>query len=166
MPRRLPHTSPELDAQEQDPRDWWAALSTTCRELLDSAAADTHVLAIAVGGQAPTLVPVDTELCPTHPAITWLDPRPSTEAERLYARLGQPVPVWGSWPAQAAWFARARPEALRRTRWLLGTPDYLTSRLMGAPSALLSVSEAELAAGELDGRYFPEPWTPGEVIGR
>ena len=27
---------------------------------------------------------------------------------------------------------------------------------MGAPTALLSVSEAELAAGELDGRYFPE----------
>jgi xylulokinase len=161
-----PVTSPEPDAQEQDPQDWWSALSTTCRELLDHQTSDMHVLAVAVGGQAPTLVPVDADLRPTHAAITWLDPRPSAEAERLFARLGQPVPVWGSWPAQAAWFARARPAAMRRTRWLLGAPDYLTSRLIGAPTALLSVTHAELTAGELDSRYFPEAWVPGEIIGR
>jgi xylulokinase len=160
-----PITSPDPDAQEQDPRDWWAALTTVCHELLDGAAARARVLAVAIGGQAPTLVPVDADLSPTHPAITWLDPRPSSEAQRLYTKLGQTVPVWGSWPAQAAWFARARPDAMRRTRWLLGTPDYLTSRLIGEAAALLSVSEAELKAGELDARYFPEAWTPGEIIG-
>ncbi|HEY2595346.1 MAG TPA: FGGY-family carbohydrate kinase [Chloroflexota bacterium] len=156
-------TSPEGDAQEQDPRDWWAALASTCRDLLEATPA--RVLAVAIGGQAPTLVPVDADLNPTHPAITWLDPRPSGEAERLYARLGQPVPVWGSWPAQAAWFTRNRPAALERTRWLLGCPDYLTSRLIGAPTALLAITNAELAAGELERRYFPEAWRPGEVIG-
>jgi xylulokinase len=156
-------TSPEDDAQEQDPRHWWAALSTTCHQVLDDAR--VHVQAVAVGGQAPTLAPVDANLLPTHPAITWLDPRPSAEAEQLYARLGQPVPVWGSWPAQAAWFTRNRTDALRRTRWLLGCPDYLTSRLVCAPTALLSVTDAELAAGELDPRYFPEAWIPGGVIG-
>ncbi|MBV9581883.1 MAG: hypothetical protein JO057_25155, partial [Chloroflexi bacterium] len=156
-------TSPEDDAHEQDPRDWWTALAETCRALLEDS--EIRVLAVAVGGQAPTLVPVDADLQPTHPAITWLDPRPSGEAERLYARLGQSVPVWGSWPAQAAWFTRSRTDALRRTRWLLGCPDYLTSRLICAPAALLSVTDAELAAGELDGQYFPAAWTPGAVIG-
>ncbi|MBV9578432.1 MAG: hypothetical protein JO057_07580, partial [Chloroflexi bacterium] len=67
--------------------------------------------------------------------------------------------------AQAAWFTRSRTDALRRTRWLLGCPDYLTSRLICAPAALLSVTDAELAAGELDGQYFPAAWTPGAVIG-
>ena len=158
-----PVTSPEADAQEQDPRDWWAALGDTCRVLLES----THVRvqAVAVGGQAPTLAPVDADLNPTHPAITWLDPRPSAEAERLYARLGESVPVWGSWPAQAAWFSRYRPEALRQTRWFLGAPDYLSARLIGAPTALLAITDAELAAGELDARYFPSAWTPGQIIG-
>ncbi|HEY1297898.1 MAG TPA: FGGY-family carbohydrate kinase [Chloroflexota bacterium] len=156
--------SPADDAQEQDPLDWWAALSTTCREIMH--ASDAHVLALAVAGQAPTLVPVDADLKPTHPAISWLDPRPSAEAQQLYARLGQTVPVWGSWPAQAAWFTHNRPEALRRTRWLLGCPDFLTSRLVCAPTALLSITEAELTAGGLDRRYFPEAWTPGRVIGR
>ncbi|MBV9597088.1 MAG: hypothetical protein JOZ87_09495 [Chloroflexi bacterium] len=156
-------SSPEHDAREQDPREWWTALATTCRELLEHAG--VHVLAVAVGGQAPTLVPVDADLNPTYAAITWLDPRSSAEAERLYARLGQPVPVWGSWPAQAAWFSRNRPDEVGRTRWLLGCPDYLTSRLMCAPAALLSVTDAELAAAELDREYFPTAWTPGRVIG-
>jgi xylulokinase len=158
-------TSQQSDAREQDPRDWWAALVRTCHELLDQAPSGTRVLGVSIGGQAPTLVAVDAELRPTHPAITWLDPRPSAEAKRLYARLGQPVPVWGSWPAQCAWFARNRVEAMQRTRWFFGTPDYLTSKLIGSPSALLFVSEAELEAAELDGSRFPPAWTPGTLVG-
>src|SRR5689334_2658432 len=98
--------SPRPDAREQDPDAWWAALCSVCSELLNGAPADTKVLAVAIGGQAPALVATDAHLQPTHSAISWLDPRPSREAERMYARLGQPVPVWGSWPSQAAWFAR------------------------------------------------------------
>jgi xylulokinase len=159
-------SSPEPDAREQDPRDWWTALAATCRELLDQAPPDTRILSVAIGGQAPTLAAVDEELEPTHAAVTWLDPRPSAEAERLYARLGQPVPVWGSWPSQAAWFARNRPEAMSRTRWFLGVPDYITSRLIGRPVALLSLSQAELDSADLDGAFFPKVWTPGAVVGR
>src|SRR5690348_16649038 len=79
-------------ARQPCPRDWWTALGVACRELLEHAPADTRVLALAIGGQAPTLVATDADLEPPHAAITWLDPRPSGEAERLYARLGQPVP--------------------------------------------------------------------------
>jgi xylulokinase len=158
-------SSPEPDAREQDPRDWWTALASTCRDLLEHAPPATRVLSVAIGGQAPTLAPTDADLEPTHPAITWLDPRPSAEAERLYARLGQAVPVWGSWPGQCAWFLRNRPEALGRTRWLFNCPDYLTSRLTGHPVALLPVTAEELDAADLDGALFPPPWTPGSVVG-
>ena len=149
-------------ASQQDPRDWWSAFASACRDLIQPG---VNLRAVCVGGQAPTLVPVDEHLEPTHPAITWLDSRPSHETERLYARLGQPVPVWGSWPGQAAWFVHHRPEELRQTRWILGAPDYLVSRLIGAPRALLSLNGAELEAGELDARWFPLPWTPGETVG-
>jgi xylulokinase len=158
-------SSPEPDAREQDPRDWWSALSSTCRDLLEHAPPDTRVLSVAIGGQAPTLAPTDADLEPTHPAITWLDPRPSAEAERLYQRLGQAVPVWGSWPGQSAWFVHNRPEALGRTRWLFNCPDYLTSRLIGHPVALLAVTAEELEAAEMDGALFPPVWTPGTVVG-
>jgi xylulokinase len=158
-------SSPEPDAREQDPRDWWTALSSTCRDLLEHAPRDTRVLAVAIGGQAPTLAPTDAALEPTHPAITWLDPRPSAEAERLYQRLGQAVPVWGSWPGQSAWFVHNRPDALSRTRWLFNCPDYLTSRLIGQPVALLAITPEELEAAEMDGALFPPAWTPGTVVG-
>lgn len=148
---------------EQNPRDWWNALADASSDLVDDRA--IQIRAIAIGGQAPTLVPVDDNLEPTHAAITWLDPRTSDEAARLYARLGQTVPVWGSWPAQAAWFVRNRVEALQRTRWFLGAPDYILSRLICAPSALLALTPAELEAGDLDARWFPPVWKPGEVVG-
>lgn len=157
--------SPQPDAREQDANAWWAALCSVCTELLDRAPADTRVLAVAIGGQAPALVATDADLQPTHAAISWLDPRPSCEAERMYARLGQPVPVWGSWPSQAAWFARNQPEAMRTTRWFLGCPDFLTSRLVGTATALLSISEPELEAADLDATFFPPAWTPGTVVG-
>jgi xylulokinase len=153
------------NAREQNPRDWWTALAATCRRLLDQAPPATRVLAVGVGGQAPTLVPTDADLQPTHRAITWLDPRTAPDAERLYARLGEPVPVWGSWPAQAVWFVGNCPQEMRRTRWLLGCPDYVVSRLIGRPVALLSLSTAELDAGDLDGTLFPPAWTPGAIAG-
>jgi xylulokinase len=157
-------SSPEPDAREQDPREWWQALATVCRDLGSRSRA--RILAVAIAGQAPTLAPVDANLEPTHPAITWLDPRTSADAERLYSRLGQLVPVWGSWPGQAAWFLRHRPAAAASTRWLLGCPDYLTSRLICRATALLPVTPEELEAGELDGALFPPAWTPATVLGQ
>jgi xylulokinase len=160
-----PLSVPEEDANEQNPEDWWTALAKTSRELLTVLGDANRLIAVCIGGQAPTLAPTDDDFRPSHPAITWLDSRPSAEADRMYARLSQPVPVWGSWPSQAAWFMHNRPEALRRTRWLFGCPDYLASRLTRTPAALLSISDGEIEAGDLDPFLIPPAWTPGQVIG-
>src|SRR5260370_10436379 len=125
----------------------------------------SRLAAISIGGQAPTLVAADADFRPTHPAITWLDQRPADEADRLYAQLGQPGPVWGSWPAQAAWFVHHRSAALRATRWMFGCPDYLASRLTRTASSLLSSPRPELDAAGLDMRLLPPLGTPGTVIG-
>src|SRR5262249_25209763 len=122
-------------------------------------------IAVSIGGQAPTFVATDAEMRPTHPAITWLDQRPGPVAEAMYARLGQPVPIWGSWAAQAAWFTRARPEAGRRTRRFLGCPDYLASRLSQTASFTLFVSPPEAAAGNLDPDLIAPLHVPGQQIG-
>jgi xylulokinase len=161
-----PLASPEKDAEEQDPDDWWAALAFVSRELMALLDDPARLAAVSIGGQAPTLVAANAGFRPTHPAITWLDQRPADEADRLYARLGQAVPVWGSWPAQAAWFVRHRPVALRRTRWLFGCPDYLASRLTRTASTLLSTPPAELEAAEIDARLMPPMADPGKVIGQ
>src|SRR5712692_10588214 len=161
-----PLTAHEEGAEEQDPEDWWAALAVVSRELMALLEDPSRLAAASIGGQAPTLVAADADFRPTHPAITWLDQRPAHEADRLYAHLGQPVPVWGSWPAQAAWFVHHRPSALRATRWLFGCPDYLASRLTRTASALLSTPRPELDAAGLDSRFLPPLSTPGKVIGQ
>ena len=161
-----PLATPEEGAEEQDPEDWWAALAFVARELMALLDDPARLAAVSIGGQAPTLVAADADFRPTHPAITWLDQRPADEADRLYAQLGQPVPVWGSWPAQAAWFVRHRPAALRHTRWLFGCPDYLASRLTRTASSLLSTPRPELDAAGLDMRLLPPLGTPGKVIGQ
>jgi xylulokinase len=158
-----PLLTPEPGALEQDPRHWWAALISVCRQLLERDR--PRVGALALCGQAPSLVAVDTALEPTHPAITWLDQRPAATAEHLYARLGQVVPLWGSWPAQIAWFAQARPDALARSRWLMGCPDYLAARLTGEPTLMLAWPAAELDAARVDPRLVPPQSTPGEIVG-
>jgi xylulokinase len=160
-----PLAAPEEGAEEQDPEDWWAALAFVSRELMTVLDDRARLAAVSIGGQAPTLVAADADFRPTHPAITWLDQRPADEADRLYAQLGQPVPVWGSWPAQAAWFVRQRPAALRQTRWLFGCPDYLASRLTHTASTMLSTALVELEAAGLDTRLLPPTAMPGTVIG-
>jgi len=167
---RIAHVSyglsaPEPDAREQDPDDWWRALATVSRQLQTPFKGEIELLGVAIGGQAPTLCAVDADLRPTYPAITWLDQRPAAEAEWLYARLGQPVPIWGSWPAQTAWLARRHPDAFARTRWLLGCPDYLVARLSGRPVLQLGWPAAELEAGEIDPALVPPEAFPGEVVG-
>ncbi len=159
-----PFLTPEPGAMEQDPLDWWTALAAVSRQLLDRAA-PVELLAVAISGQAPTQVAVDDDLLPTHPAITWLDRRQAAEAERLYARLGQSVPTWGSWPAQVAWFAHERPAAMQRTRWLLGCPDYLVTRLTGEPVLFLTWSADELDAAGVDRRLLPPVRPPGNIVG-
>jgi xylulokinase len=159
-------SAPEPDAREQDPDDWWRALATISRQLLMPLKGEIELLGVAIGGQAPTLCAVDAELRPTYPAITWLDQRPSIEAEWLYRRLGESEPIWGSWPAQAAWLTRRRPAALARTRWLLGCPDYLVARLTGRPVLQLGWRAAELEAGDIDLALVPPEVSPGEVVGQ
>jgi xylulokinase len=158
-------SSPEPDAMEQDADDWWRSFVSVSRELWAAADGGVHIAAVAIGGQAPTLCTVDASLRPTSNAISWLDQRPAAEAERIYASLGRTVPVWGSWPAQAAWFAHNRPEAMRTTRWFFGCPDYLAARLTGIPVAFLSSPDEEIRAADIDPRMLPPLKEPGQVVG-
>ena len=158
-------SAPEPDSAEQDGDAWWSAMASTTRRALARAGSDVHVIGVSIGGQAPTFIATDADMRPTAPAITWMDQRPVPVAEALYARLEQPVPVWGSWPAQAAWFTRNRPDALARSRWFFGCPEYLTARLTGTPAMSLYVSQAELEAGDLDLRMVPPRLEPGDRVG-
>src|SRR5258708_2004139 len=59
-----PLSAPEEGAEEQDPEDWWAALASVSRELMALLDDRSRLAAVAIGGQAPTLVAADADFRP------------------------------------------------------------------------------------------------------
>jgi xylulokinase len=124
-------------AAEQDPEAWWSALVAATRRATAAAVADAEdrgaakVAAVCVVGQGPTLAAVDVSGRATHPAITWMDGRPATEASALEAATGMSGWELGILPA-ARWLERhADPSAFSRTRWYLNAWEWGALRLSG-----------------------------------
>lgn len=126
---------------EQDPRDWWAAITAATRELLgsDPCRAAGQVIAIAASTTASTVAVVDTAGTPLRPAILWMDARGAAESERT-AQLSRQHPIleWsgGSDAAEwllpkAMWLKKHDPDAYRSAARIVEAVDYITFRLTG-----------------------------------
>ena len=118
---------------EQDPRDWWAAISAAVRAI------DTdgvEVRAICGVTQGPTLVAVDEEGAPVRPAVTWQDRRAGSTGFGLLPRM--------------AWLAREDPAAATRAVWLLPAWDALGLWLTGEAATSFQGHDAVLDAAALD----------------
>lgn len=121
---------------EQDPRDWWAAITDAVGSLA-GILAGTEVLAICCVGQGPTLTAVDGHGDAVRPAITWQDRRAGAGGYGLLPRI--------------AWLARADPDAAARARWLLASWDAVGLWLSGEAALTVQAHEAEPTVGELMG---------------
>jgi xylulokinase len=127
---------------EQDPRDWWSAVSAAVRAL-DLDAID--VRAICGTTQGPTLVACDDEGTPVRPAITWQDRRAGDTGFGLLPRM--------------AWLAREDPAAATRAVWLLPAWDALGLWLTGEAASSLQGHEVPIAADVLEAHGL----RPGQV---
>jgi len=138
---------------EQDPADWWAALSAAVRQL---DLTDVEVLAICGVTQGPTLVVADDDGTPIRPAVTWQDRRPGDTGFGLLPRM--------------AWIAQADPVAVMRASWLLPAWDALGLWLTGVASTSLQAHETAVGADalELAGVHpsqVPDPRPVGSLLG-
>jgi len=130
-----------------DAERWWDACCSTVRAVLAQAGIrPADVAALAIDGIGWTLVPVDAELRPLMPALTWLDRRAEAEAAEL--RAG-PDAAWlvslVANPLDAAyitpkltWVRRHRPDVFAATRWFLTASGFLVARLTGEPTCDLT----------------------------
>ena len=112
----------------------WEQVAGLVREL----GADTAgVAGVGVAAQLG-VVAVDELGRPVADALLWPDGRARREAQELDGRVGAlrallGRPVSAEMPAcKAMWWARNRPEALARARWVLSLKDFLVMRLTGA----------------------------------
>ena len=165
---------------EVEAEDWLAALRDIAGELLsgsrpgrrDGARGGSRGLeAVAISGNGPTFLPVDTRGRPLHLALTWADRRAVAEADAAGAAAGIRLDPSFTLP-KALWFMRRAPEIYEATASFLSCPEYLCRVLSG--QAVTVVPEGyerhygdarTFSALGLEGSKFPPAARPGLVLG-
>lgn len=133
-----PMHRPHRGWNENDPRDWLAALRQVVAELcgrLDRGGAEVRALVLVA--QRDPLVLLDGDGEPVAPAISWTDQRTGAELAELEAAVGRERlieitggrPVVGGGLLNAMWARAHEPEAWARTRRLAAPKDYLLGAL-------------------------------------
>jgi len=87
-----PHTlqTPKPLWSEQDPREWWGAVSASIRSVLEKAGiSGERVEAVGLTGQMHGLVLLDEAGNVLRPAILWNDQRTQSQCAEIHRRIGR-----------------------------------------------------------------------------
>lgn len=126
---------------EQDPRDWWNAVSEGTRRLMGESGADpADVKGVGFAGQMIGVVPVGAAAELLSNAIIWMDSRADEQARCLVRRLGGSrvcealagaVPTGKDVICKLAWLRENEPRLYEETRAFLDVAGYLVLRATG-----------------------------------
>ncbi len=133
---------PSPSYHEQRPLDWWAAIEQSLAALLAEPAVEAaSIAAIALSGHSLGCVPLSEsgELLQDKVPI-WSDGRAELDARDFFASVDQsawyhttgngfPAPLYTVF--KILWLRRNAPDVFARTRWIVGTKDYINYRLTG-----------------------------------
>jgi xylulokinase len=137
-----PHTlqSPKPLWSEQDPAEWWGAVSASIRQVLaESGVGADRIAAVGLTGQMHGLVLLDAAGQVLRPAILWNDQRTQAECDEIHARLGRErfiqitgnVALTGFTAPKILWVHNHEPEIYARARHVLLPKDYIRLKLTG-----------------------------------
>lgn len=125
---------------EQDPEDWWHAVCTATRILLEKAGISPHEIAgVSFSGQMMGCVLVDEAGNALRRALIWADTRSTEEerrmleaagAERGYRITGHRLSASYS-AAKLCWVKNHQPELYGKAYKMLNAKDYIVCRLTG-----------------------------------
>jgi len=125
---------------EQSPDDWWNGTLEVMDELhaaLQAQGDSCYVAAIGVDSTSGTVIPLDRENRPLHPAIMYSDPRSAAIGHKIRALAERHVPTGyngfnaSSGLSKMVWFVEMYPEkAAEIHRWIHAS-DYITGMLCG-----------------------------------
>jgi len=128
---------------EQDPEELWQAVASTTRLVIEEAGVDpAEILGVGISAQMFNLLPVDENVQPLMPMISWLDVRTVEQADRVLAGDGGGmrsllfehtgnIPTAKDIIPKILWLKEERPELWKRTAWLLDCKEYIIYRLTG-----------------------------------
>ena len=132
---------PQPDRAEQDPADWWSAVTRSTRRLLEETGISPgNVLCLTYSTQMLGIVPMDPATGPLRPAIIWLDNRACRQADRVMRRFingrvfaliaGSPLCGKDGIP-KLLWLKQEEPDVYRRMQYFLDVNGYLLYRSTG-----------------------------------
>ena len=179
---------PYENAVEQRPEDWWKGVVMTLRKVLQDTGLDSgEIAAIGVSSQAPTMLPVDKNGNPLHPALIWMDQRSDEACAWLRETPGEETiyQVTGNMPnsyyvlPELLWFKQQKPELYAKTYKILQTNGYVNFKFTGQYSIdrshagltqLYDMRRGQWAeeifrVAELSPEIFPEIFECHDVIG-
>lgn len=123
---------------EQDPTAWQTIIGALLGSCAQAAAANGVMpLGVALTAQRSSVIPVDRNGTPLHPAIMWQDRRCAAlalamaEHNRLvYGKTGLKIsPVFSA--LKMTWLRRHRPDIWRKTYKMIGIQDWVVYLLTG-----------------------------------
>ncbi|MDT8898474.1 xylulokinase [Thermanaerothrix sp. 4228-RoL] len=137
-----PHTlqSPHPLWSEQDPSEWWHAVSTSIRQVLrENDIAGQEVDAIGLTGQMHGLVLLSEKGQVLRPAILWNDQRTQPQCDEIHQRVGKErfikitgnVALTGFTAPKILWVRENEPHIYSNARHVLLPKDYIRYRLTG-----------------------------------
>lgn len=131
---------PRENWAEQDPDNWWNAITRTTREVLAETSVDpAKVAGVIYSTQMIGVLPVDAEGTPLRPAIIWLDGRAQEQADKIVRWLTKPlllaiaggVPTGKDVIAKLMWLRQHERGIYNATHKILEVDSYLVHRSCG-----------------------------------
>ncbi len=137
-----PHTlqTPRPLWSEQDPREWWDAVSASIRAVLEQAGVGgDRIAAIGLTGQMHGLVLLDEAGQVLRPAILWNDQRTQSQCDEIHARIGRErfiqitgnVALTGFTAPKILWVKQNEPDVYTKAAHVLLPKDYIRLQLTG-----------------------------------
>jgi len=171
---------------EQAPQAWAGILADSLAACVVAAReGGVEIAGISVTAQRSSVIPVDADGVPLHPAIMWQDRRTAELARELqahdalvYGKTGLKIsPVFSA--LKMLWFRRERPELWRRTHKMIGIQDwvlyllsgrYVTDHTFGSRTNLFDLrarqwDDALLDLFGVERRMLCDLVEPGAVVG-
>jgi xylulokinase len=133
-------STPHPNWSEQDPADWWDAVTKVIKVLVALAPGGASgIVAVGLSGQMHGATFLDSAGLPLRPAILWNDQRSGCECEYIVEKVGFENLVQslgnqafaGFQAPKILWVRNHEPDVYSRTSKILLPKDYINFRLTG-----------------------------------
>ncbi|HZM22750.1 MAG TPA: FGGY family carbohydrate kinase, partial [Anaerolineales bacterium] len=137
-----PHTlqTPRPLWSEQDPREWWEAVSASIRSVLEKAdIGREQISAVGLTGQMHGLVLLDEAGNVLRPAILWNDQRTQHQCDEIHQIIGKEkfiqvtgnVALTGFTAPKILWVKENEQDVFAKAKHVLLPKDYIRYKLTG-----------------------------------